>query len=84
MNDPLNEASISPYKVNSYIKAMQLPEMDSTLANTASNTNAAVSMLNDIKTQNTQIISLLQQLVDKQYNSIVLVERTFLISILNN
>lgn len=84
MNDPLNEASISPYKVNSYIKAMQLLEMDSNLANTASNTNAAVSMLNDIKTQNTQIISLLQQLVDKQYNSIVLVERTFLISILNN
>lgn len=65
MNDPLNEASISPYKVNSYIKAMQLLEMDSNLANTASNTNAAVSMLNDIKTQNTQIISLLQQLVGK-------------------
>lgn len=65
MNDPLNEASISPYKVNSYIKAMQLLQMDSNLANTASNTNATVSMLSDIKKQNETIISLLQQLVDK-------------------
>lgn len=65
MNDPLNEASISLYKVNSYIKAMQLLQMDSNLANTASNTNATVSMLSDIKKQNETIISLLQQLVGK-------------------
>lgn len=65
MNDSLNEASISSYKVNSYIKAMQLLQMDSNLANTASNTNATVSMLSDIKKQNETIISLLQQLVGK-------------------
>lgn len=65
MNDSLNEAGISSYKVNSYIKAMQLLQMDSNLANTASNTNATVSMLSDIKKQNETIISLLQQLVGK-------------------
>lgn len=63
--DPLNEVSISPYKVRSYAKALALTGVQSNVANTASNTNATVSMLNDIKGQNTQIISLLQQLVDK-------------------
>lgn len=63
--DPLNEVSISPYKVRSYAKALGLTGVQSNVANTASNTNATVSMLNDIKGQNTQIISLLQQLVDK-------------------
>lgn len=65
MNDPLNEVSISPYKVRSFAKALELTGVQSNVANTASNTNATVSMLNDIKGQNTQIISLLQQLVDK-------------------
>lgn len=65
MDDPLNEVSISPYKVRSIIKALSSNSMDTNVANTASNTNATVSMLNDIKIQNTQIISLLQQLVDK-------------------
>lgn len=65
MNDPLDERNISPYKVESYMKALELTGVQSNVANTASNTNATVSMLNDIKGQNTQIISLLQQLVDK-------------------
>lgn len=72
MNDPLDDVSISPYKVRSFARAMQLLSVDTNLANTASNTNATVSMLNDIKAQNTTIINnqndiktLLQQLVDK-------------------
>lgn len=63
--DPLNEISIEPNIVRSVAKAMELTGVQSSVANTSSNTNAAASMLNDIKEQNTQIISLLQQLVDK-------------------
>lgn len=65
MNDPLSGRNISPYKVESIMKALNLNNVESNVANTASNTNATVAMLNDIKGQNTQIISLLQQLVDK-------------------
>lgn len=63
--DSLSETCISPMKVRSYEKALSLQGITDSVANTASNTNATVAALADIKAQNTQVISLLQQLVDK-------------------
>lgn len=65
MQDPLNEPNISPYKVKSIIKALQMLSLDTNVANVVSNVNASVSLLNDLKGQNETIISLLQQLVSK-------------------
>lgn len=56
--DPLNEPSISPYKVLSITKALALNGMEANLATTA-------SLLATVHSDLTKTNQLLQQLVDK-------------------
>lgn len=63
--DGNNILNLNPTIIDSVERALSRNSVIANVANTASNTNATASLLNDIKEQNTQIISLLQQLVDK-------------------